>query len=99
MIVYDSIGKLTFGFIRLSTIVLLDPTPTEVSYALSTHVFAFCFTGEDESDQVFSESLGAVALDDVSCSRHMPAKSPADLSSYCSIRGPEGYASKHRGAF
>ncbi|EPQ26830.1 uncharacterized protein PFL1_05465 [Pseudozyma flocculosa PF-1] len=27
------------------TIVLLDPTPTELNYALSTHVFAFSFSG------------------------------------------------------
>lgn len=56
------------------TVILLDPTPGELEYALSTHVFAFSFSGHSATsqsgdliaEQVFTESLGAVDLQDVS---------------------------------
>ncbi|PWZ00123.1 hypothetical protein BCV70DRAFT_200282 [Testicularia cyperi] len=57
------------------TIVLLDPTPTELSYALSTHLFAFFFSGKEaqseestqslESEQILAESLGGVDIEDL----------------------------------
>ncbi|GAC95246.1 predicted exosome subunit [Pseudozyma hubeiensis SY62] len=59
-----------------NTVVLLDPTPLELDYALSTHVFAFAFSqaldGEEKeaaahevSEQILAESQGAVDLADL----------------------------------
>ncbi len=71
-------------FLRLGcrTIVLLDPTPVEIDYALSTHVFAFSFSqvleGEGDeakarqvSEQVLAESQGAVDLEDLGRAREL----------------------------
>lgn len=56
--------------------VLLDPTPIELDYALSTHVFAFSFSQalneqdkdaapQEVSEQILAESQGAVDLEDL----------------------------------
>lgn len=64
------------------TVVLLDPTPLELDYALSTHVFAFAFSqtldGKDKeaaphevSEQILAESQGAVDLEDLERAREL----------------------------
>lgn len=61
---------------------MLDPTPVEIDYALSTHVFAFSFSqvleGEGDeakarqvSEQVLAESQGAVDLEDLGRAREL----------------------------
>ena len=65
-----------------STVVMLDPTPMELDYALSTHVFAFSFSQAlDENDkeaaphevseQILAESQGAVDLEDLERAREL----------------------------
>lgn len=62
--------------------VLLDPTPLELDYALSTHVFAFSFSQAlDEKDkdtapsqiseQILAESQGRVDLEDLRQAREL----------------------------
>lgn len=62
--------------------VLLDPTPVELDYALSTHVFAFSFSQALEesdkeaaprevSEQILAESQGAVDLEDLQRAREL----------------------------
>lgn len=62
--------------------VLLDPTPLELDYALSKHVFAFAFsqapddkdieaTPHEVSEQVLAESQGAVDLEDLERAREL----------------------------
>ena len=62
--------------------VLLDPTPLELDYALSTHVFAFAFSQtldeaekdaapREVSEQILAESQGAVDLEDFQRAREL----------------------------
>ncbi|CBQ73572.1 conserved hypothetical protein [Sporisorium reilianum SRZ2] len=64
------------------TVVLLDPTPLELDYALSTHVFAFAFSQaldkkdaeaapQEVSEQILAESQGAVDLEDLERAREL----------------------------
>ncbi|SPO26652.1 related to RRP46 - Exosome non-catalytic core component [Ustilago trichophora] len=64
------------------TVVLLDPTPVELDYALSTHVFAFSFSQAldkqdkeavplEVSEQILAESHGAVDLEDLQRAREL----------------------------
>lgn len=65
-----------------STVVLLDPTPVELDYALSTHVFAFSFSQaldeqdkeaapHEVSEQILAESQGAVDMKDLQRAREL----------------------------
>lgn len=65
--------------------VLLDPTPVELDYGLSTHVFAFSFSQaldennkqaapREVSEQILAESHGAVDLEDLQRARELSLK-------------------------
>ncbi|KAJ1026021.1 hypothetical protein NDA18_003681 [Ustilago nuda] len=67
------------------TVVLLDPTPVELDYALSTHVFAFSFSqaldDRDKkaaptqvSEQILAQSEGAVDVQDLGRARQLAFK-------------------------
>ncbi|SAM82788.1 related to RRP46-Exosome non-catalytic core component [Ustilago bromivora] len=67
------------------TVVLLDPTPVELDYALSTHLFAFSFSQalddtdkkaapRQVSEQILAQSQGAVDLQDLERARELGFK-------------------------